>query len=393
MLRRAARPSLLFLVTVTTLGSMPLHLFIPALPVTARDLLASPGVVQLTITLYLVGLAVGQPIYGPLSDRFGRRPLLLGGLALFVLSSVMAAFASTAGQLIVTRVFQALGACGGQALGRAMVRDGTSPEKAAGAMAILVTALTVAPAIAPAIGGYVAGWLGWRAIFAVLAVVGFGVLLWAMLTLPETHHHRTPLVGIAQMLRTYKKLLRLPQFLGYTLAGCVSAAIYAYLSVSPFILVDVLRRPAQEIGLYYLLIVIATAAGSITSGRLVRRVGSRRLANIGTKVQLSGAVLLLLVHFTDSLSVAAFVAPAVLFSAGVGCTNPNAAANAVSAAPDAIGAASGLYGSMQMIFGALCTLVVGLWHANSVLPLATVMVVSTLMGLAAIMHAETSAAP
>lgn len=278
---------------------MPLHLFLPALPATAKDLATSPGVIQLTITLYMLALAVGQPIYGPLSDRYGRRPMLMAGLALFVVSSIAAAFAATPGALIAARVFQALGACGGSVLGRAMVRDGTSTESAAGAMAALGVVLTIAPAIAPTIGGYLTEWIGWRAIFAVLAMVGLAMLLFTVLTLPETHRHRTAEVGFMPMLRSYKNLVRMPQFLGYAVAGSVCAAVYGYLAVLPFVIVDVLHRPLHEVGPYYLAIVIGNAIGSFASNRLVGRMGSRRLARIGAHILLTAALLLLIVHLTD----------------------------------------------------------------------------------------------
>ena len=154
------------------MGTMAMHMVIPALPAIAADLHESPGVIQMTVTLYLLGLAAGQLIYGPLSDRFGRRPVLLGGLALYLLASVVAATAAGTGALLTARVFQALGGCSGLVLGRAMMRDGSSSEKAAGSLAILHTAMSVGPALAPAIGGFVALWGGWRAPFALLAVVG-----------------------------------------------------------------------------------------------------------------------------------------------------------------------------------------------------------------------------
>ncbi len=372
------------LVTLTMMGSMPLHLFLPALPTTATDLHTSPGIIQLTITLYMLGLAAGGPIYGPLSDHYGRRPVLLAGLALFAISSLFAAFATTAGQLIVARVFQSLGACSGMTLGRAIVRDGTSTEKAAGVMATLGVALSIGPAIAPAIGAYLAEWVGWRAIFVLSFTVGLAVLLAVLLTLPETHHHRTAQIGFLPMLRSYNALVRMPQFIGYTVGGGVSASLFSYLAVLPFIVVDVLHRPLHEVGPYYFAIVIGNAIGSFISNRLVRRLGSRRLASIGMKFVLMAPLLLLLVHFTDSLTVATFIGPATLLAIGVGFLNPNALVNAISADPAAIGAASGLYGSMQMVYGALCTIVVGALHSTSVLPLAIVVLLSALLGQGAL---------
>jgi DHA1 family bicyclomycin/chloramphenicol resistance-like MFS transporter len=387
-MRRSERPGLAILVTVTTLGSMPVHLFLPAMPTTARDLAASPGIIQLTITLYLLGLALGQPIYGPLSDRYGRRPVLMAGLALLAASSAFAVFAGSATQLIVARVFQALGACAGLTLGRAMVRDGTTSEKAAGAMAILGMVLTIAPAIAPTIGGYASEWLGWRSVFVLLSLVSATTLAIVLLTLPETHLHRSRSFGFLSMLRNYRQLVRMPQFIGYAVAGSVAASMYAYLTMLPFVLVDMLHRPVREVGPLYLLIVIGNAIGSYASNRLVKRMGSRRIAALGMKLQLASGAALLLAHLTGQLSVITFIAPATLLAIGIGLTNPNAIVNAVSANPAAIGAASGLYGSMQMGFAAVSTLAVSAWHDGTVLPLATVLIVAAVLGQGAISHAE-----
>lgn len=385
---RSARPGLPFVVTVTTLGSMPLHLFLPALPATAQELATSPSIIQLTITLYIAGLAIGQPVYGPLSDRYGRRPMLMAGLVLFVVASIVAAFTTSAAALIAARVFQALGACGGLVLGRSMVRDGTTTERAAGTMATLGMALTIAPAIGPTIGAYLSDWLGWRAVFIALALVGIAMLIITLLTVPETHWQRSREIGFAPMLRNYQRLLRMPQFLGHAVAGSVSAVFYACLTVLPFVMVDVLHRSLHEVGLYYLVIVVGNGLGSFGSKRLVGSLGSRRLARMGIHVQLAAATLMLLIHFTGTLGVISFIGAATVLSLGVGLCNPNAMVNAISADATAIGAASGLYGSMQMAFGALATGIVGAWHSSTVLPLAVVMLLSALVGQAALSWAE-----
>lgn len=312
----------------------------------------------------------------------------MAGLALLAISSAFAVFAGSASELIVARVFQALGACAGLTLGRAMVRDGTAPEKAAGAMAILGMVLTIAPAIAPTIGGYAADWLGWRAVFVLLSLVSAATFAIVLLTLPETHHHRAREFGFVTMLRNYRHLVRMPQFIGYALGGSVAAVMYAYLTMLPFVLVDMLHRPVREVGPLYLLIVIGNAIGSYASNRLVKRLGSRRIAAIGMKIQLASGVALMLVHVTGHLSVITFIAPATLLAIGIGLTNPNAIVNAVSANPAAIGAASGLYGSMQMAVAAACTLAVSAWHDGTVLPLATVLIAAALLGQSAISHAE-----
>src|SRR5208282_5505397 len=198
LLRRRMAPSLALLIAVTMTGTMAMHVFVPAMPAAAADLGTSPSLIQSTITLYIVGLAAGQLIYGPLSDRFGRRPVLLVSLALYVLGLVLAIPEASVGALIGARLLQSLGACGALVLGRAMVRDGSSGEDAVRRLAAVMIAMTMTPAIAPAIGGVISGWFGWRAIFGILAVFVAGLLVLIAFTLPETARTRLAFPGCAR---------------------------------------------------------------------------------------------------------------------------------------------------------------------------------------------------
>src|SRR5579863_7171941 len=184
---RADRAPFPLIVAITACGTLGMHLIIPALPDTARALGVSAGMVQLTITLYLIGLAIGQLLYGPISDRFGRRPVLLAGLALFALGGTASAAAPDALMLVLARILQSIGACAGLVLGRAIVRDSATPDRAAAQLAMLTLVMSAAPAIAPVLGGYATAWFGWRAAFALLAIVGAITLLLSVLLLPETN--------------------------------------------------------------------------------------------------------------------------------------------------------------------------------------------------------------
>jgi DHA1 family bicyclomycin/chloramphenicol resistance-like MFS transporter len=217
--RADTAPSIALLATIAMMGTMAMHMVIPVMPAMAADLQASPGTIQMTVTLYLFGLAIGQLIYGPLSDRFGRRPILLGGLTLYVLSGLVVATTANAGLLLPARIFQALGGCSGLVLGRAMMRDGASEDKAARSLAVLNTALSLGPALAPAVGGFLGAWAGWRAPFVLLVAVGALMLLLAVLTLPETNRKRTDLPGIRAMAGSYVTLLRLPTYRGLCADG------------------------------------------------------------------------------------------------------------------------------------------------------------------------------
>jgi DHA1 family bicyclomycin/chloramphenicol resistance-like MFS transporter len=385
LLPRHPRAPFLLLAMVTASGTLGMHMIIPALPATAAGLHVSAATIQLTITLYLVGLAIGQLLYGPLSDQFGRRPVLLGGLALFTLAGAAAAVAPTAGVMIVARVLQSVGGCGGLVLGRAIVRDQAAPDRAAAQLALLTLVMSMAPAIAPVIGGYATAYLGWRAAFALLSLLGvlaFGlILLW----LPETLGARGEGRGLRTILHGSARLLRTRAFLGFAIGGaCTTTSFYAFMSASPFIFANLLHRPTQEIGLYYLVLMGGVGLGGFSANRMAGRVRPRTALRVANGLAIAAAAAFMLFDLVGWLSVATVIAPVALFMVGAGMASPFAVAGAVSVNPLAIGAASGMYGFMQMGYGVLCTVVVETWRPGSVFPVAIVLLGSALLGQVAL---------
>ena len=370
-------------VAITACGTLGMHLIIPALPDTARALGVTAGTVQLTITLYLIGLAIGQLLYGPVSDRFGRRPVLLGGLALFTLAGIATTAAPNAWTLVIARILQSIGACSGLVLGRAMVRDSATADRAAAQLAMLTLVMSAAPAIAPVLGGYAAAWFGWRAAFALLAVIGAITLACAVLLLPETNSLQSS--ARASMLLGSLRLFRSRAFCGYVLGGaCTTTSFYAFMAASPFILVNLLHQPTERVGLYYLLLMAGVAAGGLSANRLAGRVRPQTALRIANSFAIAGAACFMLTDLTGWLNVATVIAPVVVFMIGAGMASPFALSGAVSVNPHAIGAASGLYGFTQMAYGALCTVIVEVWHPGSVFTVAAVLLVSALLGQAAL---------
>jgi len=381
LLRRRMAPSLALLIAVTMTGTMAMHVFVPAMPAAAADLGTSPSLIQSTITLYIVGLAAGQLIYGPLSDRFGRRPVLLVSLALYVLGLVLAIPVASVGALIGARLLQSLGACGALVLGRAMVRDGSSGEDAVRRLAAVMIAMTMTPAIAPAIGGVISGWFGWRAIFGILAVFVAGLLVLIAFTLPETARTRLALPGLRSIVINYGRLLAIPSFRYYLLAGTFcTTSIYGFLTAAPFIFVDVLHRSIGEVGLYCAVVIGGITVGAALARMLAGKMSLRGAAMTGSLCSLLGAWALLVFELVHRLSVPTVVTPMVLYSVGMGLMSPNAVTGLMNAAPRAIGSASSLYGFAQMSFGALVTLIVAVWHDGSALPVAVILVISAAAG-------------
>ncbi|HEY0183399.1 MAG TPA: multidrug effflux MFS transporter [Rhodopila sp.] len=379
LLRGRVRAPFLLLVAMTACGTLGMHIIIPALPATARALDMSIGTAQLTITLYLIGLAIGQLLYGPVSDRFGRRPVLLFGLALFTAASIVTALAPNAPILIAARILQSIGGCAGLVLGRAAVRDGATADKAAGQLALLTLVMAMVPAIAPAIGGYVTAYIGWRASYVLLALFGVATLIACAAMMPET----MSLQGASRrsMVIAYIRLLRSPAFLGYAVGGaCSTTAFYGFMSASPFIFEIQLHQPTQRVGLYYLCLMLGVAIGSFGANRVSGWLPVRKALRIANALGILGAALFALADAADMLSVATVVAPVTLFMVGAGMASPFALAGSVSVNPQAIGAASGMYGFIQMSYGMLCTVVVETWHPGSVYPVAVVLLGSALLG-------------
>lgn len=357
-----------------------MHVIVPALPATARALDMSISTAQLAITLYLVGLAAGQLLYGPLSDRYGRRPVLLAGLTLFTAASVATALAPSGGVLIGARILQSIGGCAGLVLGRAAVRDSATPDKAAGQLALLGLVLALIPAIAPAIGGYVTAYVSWRGAYAMLAIFGAFTLLACVALLPET---LAPPAGTRSLSMTasYARLLRSPAFVGYSVGGaCSTTAFYGFMSASPFIFERHLHQPTQSIGIFYVFLMGGVALGSVLASRMASRMSLLLALRIANALGIAGAALFALADATDTLTVGTVVAPVTLFMVGVGMASPFALAGAVSVNPGAIGAASGLYGFIQMGYGMLCTVVVEAWSPGAVYPVVAVLLGSALLG-------------
>ncbi|MGC8477357.1 MAG: multidrug effflux MFS transporter [Acetobacteraceae bacterium] len=381
------------LVAVTACGTLGMHLVIPALPATAVALGVSAGTVQLTITLYLVGLAIGQLAYGPVSDRFGRRPVLIAGLGVFAAAGVATALAPSAWVLIVARVVQSLGGCAGLVLGRAMVRDAVAGDCAAAQLALLTLVMSMAPAVAPVLGGYMTDWFGWRAAFGALAVIGAATAVLAAWRLPETHGGAAGRARGA-MLASSLRLLRMPAFRGYALGGaCSTTSFYAFMAASPFIFIRLLGETPQRVGLLYMMLMVGLAVGGFAANRLAGRVVAARVLLGANGLCILAAGLFLAAWYGGWFSTAAVVATIALFMAGAGLASPFALSAAISVNPLAIGAASGLYGCVQMSYGALCTVVVASLAPGSVPVVGGVMLASALIGQLALGRAVRAVGP
>jgi DHA1 family bicyclomycin/chloramphenicol resistance-like MFS transporter len=371
-----ARQAPLWLLSLITFsGTLAMHIFVPALPEAARDLGASTGAMQITMSVYVFGLAAGQLVYGPLSDRFGRRPVLMAGLTIYTATGLWAIFAPDVQMLIVIRLLQALGGCSGMVIGRAIVRDTSLPTESARRLAVMNLMVAIGPGVAPLVGGALASGFGWRSIFVLLAALGVINLAFTWLLLRETRPDAAA-AHVSELARNYGRLLRSPVFLGFAVGGgCATTSMYGFIAASPFIITHQLGRPDYEVGIYLAVLVSGIWLGTAAATRLIPIFPIERLTIASNLLSVAASVFLLAVVLLGYLSVPLVVGPMFVFAMGVGVASPTALSQAISVNPHVIGSASGLYGFSQMGVGAVCTALTGL-GSNPALSAALVLVIA-----------------
>lgn len=351
----ASRPGAVAMLTLmVALGHMSIGMYLPSMPSMAKALDAPADRIQLTLTVFVLGFAVSQLVWGPVADRFGRRAALLTGLLVFGAAGAACAAASTVEELIVYRFLQAFGACSGQVVSRAIVRDTTEGAETARVMSYIAMAMSLSPAITPSVGGQLELWFGWRSNFVLLALVGFGLAALVALRLPETNPAaRLDALAPGPMLRTYGMLLRDRGYLGYVLSiGFVFGSLMAYQTGAPFVLMRDLGWSPQSYGLLILITVLGFLAGSFLASRLTARYGIRQMVVVGTLTVLAGSGLMLVPALVGHLSTLAILGPMMLFSLGMGLAMPPSFAGALQGFPRVAGSASALMGCCQMGIGA-----------------------------------------
>ena len=361
----------MLLTLVVAMGPMSTDLYLPSLPLLTRALETDVATVQLTLSVFLVGFALGQLVYGPLSDRFGRRPVLLAGITVFVVASVACAAAPSIEWLIAARFAQALGACAGPVLGRAVVRDIYGREGAARMLAYIGAAMALAPAIGPMIGGYLTVWSGWRANFVLL--IGYGALaaagVWFLLA--ETNPHIGRVTGAAQMLRNYIGFARHREYSGFLLCMAMNyAGLFAFISGSAFVFIEVFGLTPNLFGFCFAGAVSGFIVGAVISGRLVRRLGIRRMVRFGVAISALSGVTMAGLVLGGLESVWSILGPMIVYLFGTAFVLPNSMAGALGPFPDKAGAASALLGFIQMGFAALVGFAVAMTFDGSARPMA-----------------------
>jgi DHA1 family bicyclomycin/chloramphenicol resistance-like MFS transporter len=333
----------------------------------------------MAISIYILGLGLGQLVYGPLADSFGRRPLMLAGLVLFTVSGCVAAFAPNVVVLVAARFAQAVGGCVGLLLPRAIVRDTSESARAVKRLAMMNLMAMAGPGLSPLVGGALAAGLGWRSVFVLLTSLGAVNLFLAWRLLPETGTP-TGRISAASVASDYRQLLGSARFLGLSVGGaCATTSFYGFITAAPFIFVHQLHRPLTEVGLYLGFTVGGAFIGSILAGRLAGRMPPDRLMVRSHQLTVSSAALFLLSLWLIGPRVDVIVALTFIHALGMGICSPIVSVQVMGVVPRLIGSAAGLYGGIQMVTGALCAALVTL-HPDAALAAASVLVSMGLLG-------------
>ncbi|MFG6176244.1 multidrug effflux MFS transporter [Halomonas sp. THAF12] len=385
MLRPTSAATVAVLAALTALGPLATDMYLPAMPAMAEALGASPERIQLTLSLYMAGFALAQLICGPVSDRFGRRPVMIAGFGLFLVASLLCALAPSTEWLLLGRFLQALGGAAGPVLARAAVRDIHGPVEAGRVLSYMGSVMALAPALAPVIGAGLLAVFGWEAIFWLLAI--YAVLMLAILAwwLPESlPAEQRQSIAPGAILANYRMLLGQRAFVGYTLTNAAAfAGMFAFLSGSSFVLIEYLGVSPGLYGVLFTLIVGGFFTGSMLSGRYSRRLGRDRLLSRATLLCALGGVVMAALALLGVHTTWAIILPHIVYMIGFGIVMPQSMAGALAPNPQCAGSASSLFGFLQMTIAALGGAMVGQFHDGTSHTMALAIGLSGVLALAA----------
>ena len=367
--------------SLMTISPFSIDLYLPSFTQIARDLQTSPNRVALTIATYFFGLAVGQTIYGPLLDRFGRKTPIYIGLFIYILASLGCAQSQTINQLLIFRFIQALGGCSAMVASLTMVRDFFDIERMAKIISMLMLILAVSPLLAPTVGGWLIVWFSWRIIFYVLVGIAVVVMLGVHFLLPVTYEpDRDVVLKIKPIFKTFVTILKNPKFFTYSFAGAFSfASLFVYVAGSPFIFMDLYGVSPQRYGMVFALLTGGVILGTQLNVFLLRTFKSVQIFKTMVIIRLviSLVFLFIVLFVTTELRPMMFLFFISLFSLGVAF--PNASAIALSPFTKNLGSASSLIEFLQITIGGIASTSVGFFTVKSVVPLVSIMAASAIL--------------
>ncbi|MEX2446468.1 MAG: multidrug effflux MFS transporter [Dehalococcoidia bacterium] len=348
--RAESAPAVALLVALAALAPLSIDMFLPSMPTLAATFATDRGTLQLAVTLFIVAFAGSQLVYGPLSDRIGRRPVLLAGLALFVVGGLMSLAAPTVEVLLLGRVVQGLGGGAGPSLAHAIVLDVHGRERAGRVIAYMAIALPLAPAIAPIIGGFLQDSFGWHSVFVVLAGTGVLLAVAYRLVFPETSPRRAEGASARDLLADYRSLLSSPTYVAYALVmGLMFGGQLVFISSSSFVLIEEFGFSARAFGLSFGFVALGIMGGATVSSRLVDRWPQRRVVLLGAVVATGSSGVMAALAAADMSNPVTVLAPMFGTAFGFGVSRPAATAGALVPFQHMAGLASGLLMFTQMV--------------------------------------------
>ena len=369
---------ILLLAFLSAVGPFSIDTYLPSLPNIAAEFNISSAITQHSVSSFFFGLAAGQLLAGPLSDRFGRRPILLGGFGLFFIATIVCALAPNVTVLIFARALQGLAASASPAAGRAVVRDLWSGNDAAKAMSYVVMAMSVAPLIAPSIGGIILLFFDWRMIFWLLLIFAGTAVVLILLYLPETNGpEKRDNVRLINYFKAYRKVLQSKISWAYFIGGGLStASMFAYITAAPFVYIELFGVSQAYFGAFFAVNVIGLFLGNWLNSRLVTHYGYHKLLVVGSTISLSGALFLLAGAYFQWHNLLTLVIGLFSVVAPVSFVSSNSNVGVLNLFPKNAGAASALFGLFQFGLGACASLLVGFLHNGTELAMATVIVLT-----------------
>lgn len=377
---------------LAAIGPLAIDMYLPAFGAMATDLQVPQGLVERTLASYLLGLALAQLAYGPLADRFGRKPPILLGLTLFTIASIACSVSQDINHLLFWRVVQAFGGAAGMVVPRAVIRDYLGTREAAQALSMLMLIMGVMPILAPLLGGQAVTLGSWRTVFHIMALVGLALIIAVAVKMQESLHpdKRIPL-ALGAITQNYKLLLRHKSFMGYTLAGGLgTAGMFAYISGSPLVFISIYGVDPRWFGLLFGLNAAALIISAQVSARMLNKHTPRRLLTIAQFSLVIMTLLAVILTIFGLINLSLLMLCLMGFMASQGFVSPNAAALALAEQGPRLGTASALMGSIHMVCGSLAGFAVSSWHTGSPLPLTSVLagcaILSWLSGRYAMKH-------
>lgn len=368
---------------LTTIAPFSIDMYLPGFPAIAKDLHTSVSEVSLSLSGFFVGISVGQLLYGPLMDRFGRKPPLYAALLLYIASSVLCAFATSLEFLVIVRLAQALGACAATVAANAMVRDLFPVEENAKVFSMLILILGVSPIIAPTVGSYVTAALGWQAVFIILAVITAIILAAVFFGLPEsTKADKSISLKPAAITRNYLTVFKEPVFYTYTFTGAIAfAGLFAYLSGSPYVFMELFHVSEKEYGWIFALLAGGLIAASQVNRFLLKKFKPQQLVAVALVVKSVAGIFLFIAALNGWLTLPLILVLLFIYLSCLGFILPNSSALAMSPFTTGAGSASALMGAIQMGIGAGVSIVLSMIQAGSLVPMAIVMCICSLVAL------------